>query len=84
MSTKILRLLGAALITFGLVGPATAGGRVDWSEYIDRNPSKPVAVAPAVAKEEAPARTKTSAKKAKKKTAKAKAKAKARKKKGRR
>lgn len=83
MSTKILRLLGAALITFGLVGPATAGGRVDWSDYIDPNPSKPVAVAPAVTKDEAP-RSKTKASKAKKKTAKAKAKAKARKKKSRR
>jgi ribosomal protein L12E/L44/L45/RPP1/RPP2 len=82
MSTKILRLLGAALITFGLVGPATAGGRVDWSDYIDRNPSKPVTVAPAVAKEDPPARSKTKASKAKKKTAKAKAKA--RKKKSRR
>lgn len=80
MSTKILRLLGAALITFSLVGPATAGGRVDWSDYIDRNPSKPVAVAPAVAKD-AP-RSKTKVTKAKKKTAKAKAKA--RKKKSRR
>ena len=75
-----LRFLAIAVTTFLLTGPALAGGRVDWSEYIDRNPSKPIAVAPAVAREEAPSRADKKASRAKKKVAKSKA-VKARKKK---
>lgn len=45
--TKLLHGLVIAAISLVLTGPADAGGRVDWSDYIDRTPQKPIAVAPA-------------------------------------
>jgi len=73
-------LLALALL-LGLAAPASAGKRVDWSEYIDPHPSRPIATQ--VAKAEPTTRTPQKASRAKTKVAKAKA-VKARKKKARR
>jgi hypothetical protein len=84
MSSMKITLVAAIILA--LVAPAAAGGRVDWSDYIDRD-AKPTPVAAAQPREEAaPVRTKKAAKAKKaKKVAKSKAaKAKARKKKARR
>lgn len=82
-----MKLALIAAIILALVGPAAAGGRVDWSDYIDHDakPSAPRATAESPAEQPASVRTKKAAKAKKaKKVAKSKASAKARKKKGRR
>ena len=73
-------LLAVALL-LGLAAPASAGKSVDWSEYIDPHPSKPIATSQA--KAETPTRATKKATRAKTKVAKGKA-VKARKKKARR
>jgi hypothetical protein len=78
---SLLKALPALMISLVLTAPAHAGKKVDWSEYIDPNPSKPV-VSQSVTRDDAPARSEKKASKAKKKVAKAKA-VKARKKKAR-
>jgi hypothetical protein len=70
--TPGMKALLAVAILFGLAAPASAGGRVDWSAYIDPNAGKPVATHH-VAKTDKPARSTKKATRARTKIAKGKA-----------